>query len=114
MMETTHLPENERKRTTRQNNALHEYCKQLSETLNEAGITQRVFLQGLEVNNSPESVKAVLRELGRAKYGKKSTADWTTKEAVDIYEEINRHTSKIGIYVPWPSEDEKNFLEEYK
>jgi hypothetical protein len=96
----------ERKRTLQQNRALHKYCEILSETLNEAGITQSVLLKGLEVDNSPESVKAVFRALAKAKYKKNSTADLTTKEISDCYEEFNRHTSKIGIYVPWPSEDE--------
>lgn len=95
------------KRTTAQNNALHQYCKLLSEALNEAGISQRVFLQDLEVDNSPESVKAVFRSLGKAKYLKDSTAKLTTKECSDIYEEINRQSSKVGIHIPFPSEEAK-------
>lgn len=93
-------------RTYKQNNALHLFCELLSEALNEAGIGQKVFLDGLEVDNSPESVKSVIRALGKAKYGKKSTAQLTTKEMTDIYEEINRHSAKIGVHVPWPSEEE--------
>jgi hypothetical protein len=103
--ETNNEAQQERQRTTRQNNALHLYCQMLAETLNEAGISQQVFLQGLEVDNSPDSVKAVFRALGKAKYGKESTSLLTTKECSDIYEEFNRHTAKIGIHVPWPSEE---------
>jgi len=91
------------RRTLNQNNALHLYCKMLSDELNEAGISQKVFLNGLEVDNSPESVKAVFRALGMAKYGKDSTAKLTKKEMSDLYEEFNRHTSKIGISIPFPS-----------
>lgn len=95
-----------KQRTINQNSALHLYCKVLAETLNEAGITQDVLVRGIEVDNSPESVKAVFRALGKAKYGKESTADLTTKEMSDIYEEFNRHTSKIGIHLPWPSTEQ--------
>lgn len=96
-------------RTDKQNRSLHKFCELLSETLNEAGISQRVLLEGLEIDNSPESVKAVFRAMGKAKYGKDSTAKLTTKEVMDIYEEFNRHTSKIGIHVPFPSEDDRYY-----
>ena len=92
-----------KQRSSAQNNSLHLYCQELSSVLNERGITQEVFVRGLEVDNSPDSVKAVFRELGRVKYGKLSTADLTTKEMSSIYEEFNRHTSKLGIHLPWPS-----------
>lgn len=101
----------QKKRTTAQNNALHLYCEMLAESLNEAGISQSVFLQGLEVDNSLESVKAVFRALGKAKYGKESTALLTTKECSNIYEEINRQSSKIGIHIPFPSQEDL-FLKE--
>jgi len=100
---------NERQRSNRQNKALHLYCAHLSEALNTAGISQRVFLRGLEVENSPDSVKAVFRALGKAKYLKGSTKDLTTKECSDLYDEINKQSSKIGVFVPWPSEEELSF-----
>lgn len=104
-----------KQRTGQQNRSLHLYCEWLSEELFLVGITQKNFLQVMnEVNNSPESIKSVFREYGRAKYGKKSTADLTTKEVMDIYDEFNRNLAKIGIYIPWPSEEEKNFEETYE
>lgn len=103
----------ERLRTQLQNKALHEWCQQLADTCNEIGITQAVLLQGLEVNNSMESVKAVFRAMGKAKFGKASTAQLTTKEVMDIYEEFNRHTAKIGIHIPWPSSDRESFDNTY-
>lgn len=94
-------------RTPSQNASLHLFCEQLAEAMNEAGISQRIFLKELEVDNSMESVKSVFRELGKVKYGKDSTAKLTTKEMTDIYEELNRHTaSRLGIHVPWPSIEE--------
>jgi len=94
-----------KQRTNAQNRSLHLYCSQLAEELNEAGITQRVFLQYLEVDNSAESVKSVFRALGKAKYGKESTSKLTTKECTDIYDEINRNSSRLGIHVAWPNRD---------
>ena len=103
----------EQQRTSQQNKSLHLYCEMLYEELGLAGITQKKFLQAMdEVNNSPQSIKAVFREYGRVKYGKNSTADLTTKEMSDIYEEFNRNLAKIGIHVPWPSV-EHNFLDDY-
>ena len=74
-------------RTNQQNKALHLYCEMLYEELSFMGITQKKFLEAMgEVNNSPESIKAVFREYGKVKYGKISTAELTTKEVSDIYE----------------------------
>ena len=103
----------EKQRSILQNNSLHEYCQQLADKCNEVGISQRLLLEGLEIDNSLQSVKSIFREMGRAKYGKKSTADLTTKEMSSIYEEFNKHTSKIGIHIDWPSL-EPNFLDEYE
>lgn len=108
-------PQDEKKRTLSQNNALHLYCEMLYQKLSFAGITQKKFLSIMdEIDNSPKSIKAVFREYGKAKYGKTSTADLTTKEMSDIYEEFNRNLSKIGVYVAWPSEDNKNFNQTYE
>jgi len=105
----------DKQRTDLQNKSLHKYCSLLSDKLIEGGITYKKFLEIMdEVDNSPETVKAVFREYGRIKYGKISTADLTTKEIQYIYEEFNRNTSKIGIHIAWPSRDNNNFLETYK
>jgi hypothetical protein len=114
-METTHSPNKEfKQRSDKQNKSLHKYCSNLAETLNSAGITHRKFLGIMdEVENTPETIKAVFRNYGKAKWGKKSTADLTTKEVMEIYEEFTRNLSKIGIYEPFPSSDSKNQLETY-
>ena len=96
----------ERQRTIQQNRSLHLYCQQLSNKLNEAGISQRVLLEGLEIDNSEESIKDIFRSLGRAKYQKSSTSMLTTIEIGDCYEELNRHIAHLGIHVPWPSQEE--------
>ena len=98
--------EQEQQRTIRQNNSLHAYCKMLSMALNEAGISQAMFVRGLEHDTSPEFIKAVFRAIGKSKYGKISTSLLSTKECSDVYEELHRQVSKFGIYIPWPSEQE--------
>ena len=103
----------DKSRTLKQNASLHLYCRKLAKALNEAGISQAIFVKGLEVDNSEQSVKEVFRSLAKAKYLEGSTAKLNTKEMTDIYEEINRHTAKIGIYVAWPSEEEINLEKNY-
>lgn len=95
----------EQQRTDLQNRSLHLFCKLLAEALNEAGISQRVFLEGLEVDNTPESIKSVFKGIANAKYLKDSTTELTTKEVEEIYDEINRQSSKIGIHIDWPTKE---------
>jgi len=104
-----------KQRTDLQNRSLHKYCTMLSDTLVEGGITYKKFLEIMdEVDMSPEIVKSVFREYGRLKYGKKSTADLTTKEMMEIFDEFTSNISKIGVYVPWPSQDELYYKNNYK
>lgn len=98
-------------RTQLQNNSLHLYCTQVSEALNEAGISYKMLLEGLEIDNTMESTKNLFRLIGGAKFRKYSTTILTTKELVEIFEDFNRHLAKLGIYVEWPS-SEPNFLDE--
>jgi len=115
MTEQRTAQQEERLRTALQNKSLHLYCTQLSDKLNEAGITYRKFLGAMdEIENSPETVKSVMRQLGKAKYEKKSTTQWTTKECMSMYEETNRNTAKIGIHIDWPSKESQSFIEYYK
>src|SRR3990167_4369123 len=102
-----------KQRTLQQNKSLHKYCELLADALNEAGISQALFLKGLEVDNSSESVKVVFRAIGKAKYLKISTVDLTTKEMSEIFDEINRHIALLGIHIDWPSEESQNFSETY-
>ena len=74
-------------RTDRQNKSLHLYCERLAEELNNAGITQKLVLQCVELDWSADSIKSLFRSLGRAKYGIKSTSELTTKQLTDIYDE---------------------------
>ena len=98
--------ENEKIRSKKQRASLQIYCRNLANTLNEAGISQRLLLEAFEIDNSEESIKNLFRQIGKQKYGKDSTAKLTTKEVIDIYDEVNRATSLLGVHQAWPSEEE--------
>ena len=103
----------EKQRTSQQNKSLHLFCKLLAEELNDHGITQPLFLKDFSIDNTPESVKGVFRDIGWQKFMANSTAKLTTKEITEIYDEINRQVSKFGIYIAWPSEEEISKNKEY-
>lgn len=106
MENTNKVPSEEKRRTTKQNNALHLFCELLADKLNEAGISQRALLEAFEIDHSSESIKNIFRQIGKQKYSKDSTSKLTTKECIDIYDEINRQSSILGIHQPWPTEEE--------
>jgi len=95
------------KRTGQQQKSLEVFCRLLAEELNAHGITQGKFSSAFEVDNTQESVKAVLREAGFKKYLAKSTADLTTKELQEIYKETMRviafHPEWDLKHIDWPS-----------
>ena len=96
----------ENPRTIKQNKSLHLFCRELARELNEHGITQAIFLRGLEIDNSDESVKEVFRKIAEAKYLEHKTSKLSTKELIDVWEEINRHIASFGIHIPWPSKEQ--------
>ena len=110
MLEETLL---NKQRTIHQNNALHLWCQQVSDTLNEAGISYKMLLDGLEIDQTPQTIKGLFRLIAGAKYNKHRTTELTTKELMDCFEELNRHLGIKGIHVPFPSEDELNLQETY-
>jgi hypothetical protein len=100
-------------RTGQQNKSLHLYCSQVAEALNSAGISYKMLLDGMEIANTMESTKNLFRLIGGAKFNKYSTKEYTTKQLIEIFEDFNEIIARKGIHIAWPSEDERNFLEEY-
>jgi hypothetical protein len=96
----------ERTRTNKQNRALHKFFEESAVELNNAGISQKVLLEYLEVEHTAHSVKALFRAIGRAKFGKTSTADLTTVEVQECFEEIVRLFAQHGIVMNFPSYQE--------
>ena len=95
----------ERTRTSQQNKSLHVYCTELATELNNAGISMRALIADLHIDHTKESVKSIWRAIAKAKYGKDSTTELTTKELQAVYEEMNRMVGNMGIYMAWPSQE---------
>ena len=92
-----------KQRTEAQNRSMHKYFSEVSMELNNAGIGMRQFLENFEIDVTPQSVKDVFRAIGKAKYGKESTADLTTTELQGCWEEFNRALGNKGISVIFPN-----------
>ena len=73
--------------------------------MNVSNVPASEFYKNIDVDYTPESIKNLFRYYANIKYGKKSTTELTTKEMTELYEEVNRHTSKHGVHVPWPSQE---------
>ena len=107
--------ETDRKRTLAQNRAIHKFFQEAAVELNNAGIDQKLLLEGLEVEHTFYSVKEIFRAIGRAKFGKVSTADLTTKELQETFEEMQRMFARVGISMTFPSyEDSEEYLRSYE
>jgi hypothetical protein len=113
------------KRTLTQNNALHRYYELIAKSLNEIGISPRLFLEVLEKNGieaqfSPYLVKDLIWHRVQKKIlGKQSTTQLSKTGEIDlIVDAINKFFSEyFGVmgyeFIPFPSletlmESEKN------
>ena len=96
-----------KKRTKKQNNSLHKWCEQWSETLNQEGHTVRQTLkQDWDTMWSKLLFKElVVKKLAKAMFGKTSTTQLTTKEIDQIVDVVTKNLSEYG-FVLFPSEDE--------
>ena len=95
-------------RTLNQNNAIHLYLTNLSQSLNDAGYDIRKTLkEDAEIPWTMQNAKDLIwRKIQIAMYGKESTTELTTDQVGKIYEVINRHISeKFGITVEFPSDE---------
>jgi len=100
-----------KQRTLTQNAALHKYCTQLADALNDAGLDFRQTIKhDVDVPWSPELVKNFMwRPIQKAVTGHDSSTKPETHQYGVIYETLNRHTSaKLGVFVPWPCKENMN------
>lgn len=93
------------KRTIQQNKSLHKYLEEVSRELNNAGIDVRVMVRNLRVDSTPEMMKEIFRSIANEKFQVTSTANLTTKQLTECYEEMNRLTSSMGVAVAFPSQE---------
>lgn len=106
-MNNTYRP---KKRTQKQNDALHLYFTWLAQSLNEAGYTvQLVLKQKMDLDWTPAMCKELLwRPAQEAILQKKSTTDLDKISEIDmVYDHLNRHLSeKFGLHVQFPVDEE--------
>lgn len=93
------------KRTNQQNKSLHKYLDELSRELNLQGIDVKVMVKNLRVDATPEMMKEIFRSIAKEKFQVSSTADLSTKQLTECYEEMNRLTSSMGIAISFPSQE---------
>ena len=92
-------------RTKQQNNALHLYCRNLAEALNDAGYDmKKTIKQEVDIPWSDDLVKKFLwRPIQKAVTGKDSTAHLKKEQYNEVYQILNRHLAdKLGVSVPFP------------
>lgn len=97
------------RRTLKQNSALHVYFNLLAEELNSAGYDIKETLKkDIEIPWNAITVKELLwRPIQKAQLKKTSTTRLSTTELDLIYDTLNRYLGeKLGIHVPFPSEEE--------
>lgn len=95
-----------RKRTTRQNSALHLYFTQLADALNESGNDMRTVIdKEIDIQWSPMTVKEYLfRPLMKTMLGIKSTTQMNTGDIDKVFDVINKVIGeRCGIHIPFPS-----------
>ena len=102
------------KRTNKQNRSLHKYFEEVSRELNNSGVDVRVMVKNLRVDATPEMIKNIYRAIGKEKLGITSTAELTTKQVNECYDEFNRLLSLEGLAITFPSyTDSDEYLSSY-
>ena len=100
----------EKRRTLAQNAALHLWCRQLADLLNESGHDmRRVIREEVDIPWTAASVKEYLwRPVQTVMLQKESTADANRTDYTYVYDTICRHLGqRLGIECPpWPTRDE--------
>lgn len=96
-------------RTTLQNKSLHLWLRQVSETLNDAGLDMKKTLkESVDIPWDKEGRNAkehLWRPVMEAMTGEESTTDMDTLDPTLITDVINRHIGeKFGVTLPpWPN-----------
>jgi hypothetical protein len=99
-----------KQRTIPQNSAMHKYFELLADALNAGGFHQRKVLdamkEGVEIPNTPESVKELWRKIQIAILNKESTAKLERAEVNRVHRSFNKWTfDTFNIDIPFPSYD---------
>ena len=105
-----------KQRSIQQNSSMHAGFTQIADLLIEHGISLQVLLQHLEVRPSMESIKAIYRDIARAKFEVTSTAELNTAQVSQVWEDLVKAVSvTTGEYVPFPAhENSEEYLSSYQ
>lgn len=99
-----------RQRSLSQNRALHKFCQQLADELNNAGLDMRkVMKQDVDIPWTMDAVKSNLwKPIQKSVTGLDSTTKPETSQYPAIYEVLIRHLGqKFGVHVQWPCKGEE-------
>ena len=98
-----------KQRSATQNAALHLFCSQVADALNNAGFDFRAFIKdGYPVPFNEILVKEYLwKPIQKAITGKDSTTKPERHEYALIYDSLNLKLAEHGLFVPWPSKESK-------
>ncbi len=100
----------EKKRSNKQNRALHLWCSLFADTLNEAGLDMKVVLKPeVDIEWNKDTIKKYIwKPILEAITQKCSTAEMSTVDPNKVWEVINRHLGqKFGVEIPkFPNETE--------
>ena len=101
-----------KRRTERQNKALHLYLTQVAETLDREGHTLQDIVKVItkvEIRPTMSNIKEVVwREIQKAQLGKTSTTELSKQEDIDkVYDAMNKWLGHyFEIHIPFPSLEE--------
>lgn len=98
-------------RSIEQNKAMHKGFTDIANCLIESGVSLNVIIKNLDIRPTPENIKDVFRAIANAKYGITSTAEMTTLQINETWEELTKSVSeKTGVLVEFPSEARRAFI----
>lgn len=96
----------QKQRTLKQNNSLHLGASQIADLLVEHGISLQVALKNLDVRPTMNTIKDAYRDIAKAKFGVKSTADLTKTQINEVWVDLTRAISEsTGLEISFPSQE---------
>ena len=98
-----------RTRSSAQNNALHVYCRQLGDVLNDSGLDMKKVMK--PTHDIKWTTSLVKEHLWKPMQKYVTDKESTTDALVGEYDLVHKHLSqllseKFGVYVPFPSRKE--------
>jgi uncharacterized protein YjgD (DUF1641 family) len=97
-------------RTIQQNKALHKGCQEIADVLIENNVTLAEVIDNLEIRPSMETIKALYRDIAKAKYGVTSTTQLETNQITHVWEDLAHAVGLVtGVNIEFPSQESLMF-----